>query len=139
MYLVRLLYASKITAQLTQDDIEQILKSARKNNEKEEVTGLLCFNRKFFLQCLEGSRSSVNKIYHSISNDKRHDKLILLDYKEINSREFANWSMGYMPEMALTEDLNLKYSGSSEFDPYKMSGESCHQMLYELSTTVPVI
>ena len=139
MHLVRLVYASKVTEELTQDDIQQILDSARSNNEKEQVTGLLCFNRKYFLQCLEGSRSSVNKIYHAISNDNRHDKLELLDYREINVREFADWSMGYMPEMALTEDLNLKYSESTDFNPYKMSGESCHKMLIELSVTVPVI
>lgn len=62
MFLVRLVYASQISDHFSADDIESILKKARKNNKKLNVTGLLCFNRKYFLQCLEGSRTNVNTI-----------------------------------------------------------------------------
>lgn len=129
MYLVRLVYASSIGESFNPDDIEQILESARKNNKRENVTGLLCFNRKYFLQCLEGSRAKVNRIYHSILNDNRHKDIIILDYKEIVGREFDRWSMGYVPESSLTEPVNLKYSGGNQFKPYEMSGDSANQMM----------
>lgn len=93
---------------------------------------MLCFNRKYFLQCLEGSRTNVNNAYHKILNDKRHSRIVLLDYKEITKREFSNWSMGYMPESSLTAPTSLKFSGKNEFSPYEMSGESAHQMMLEL-------
>ncbi|WP_415901144.1 hypothetical protein [Neptuniibacter sp. QD48_11] len=61
----------------------------------------------------------------------------MLDYKEISTREFCEWSMGYIPESSLTAPINLKFSGTPEFDPYKMSGESAFQMLLALRESVP--
>ena len=139
MFLVRLVYASSKAKEFDLDDVSQIIDSARENNKKCSVTGLLCFNRKYFLQCLEGSRSQVNRIYHRILNDERHDRIVLLDYKEIIEREFNDWWMGYMPESSLTAPLNMKYSGTPEFNPYEMLGESAHQMMLELRDTLPVL
>ncbi|ARN73013.1 BLUF domain-containing protein [Oceanicoccus sagamiensis] len=139
MFLVRLVYASRKSPDFNESDIEQLLASARKHNLANHVTGLLCFNRKYFLQCLEGSRARVNATYHNILNDPRHNDIVMLDYREVDSRKFDAWSMGYMPESSLTTPLNLRYSGTPEFDPYDMSGESAYQMMLELGATVPVI
>lgn len=139
MFLVRLVYASQISDHFSADDIENILKKARKNNKELNVTGLLCFNRKYFLQCLEGSRTNVNTIYHRILNDPKHNNIVMLDYKEIITREFDQWEMGYMPESSLTAPLNLKFSGTPEFEPYDMSGESAHQLMLQLRDTVPTV
>lgn len=139
MFLVRLVYVSKVSEYFTPDDIEDILKVAREKNQQNDVTGLLCFNRKYFLQCLEGSRTNINQTYHSILNDRRHTDIIMLDYKEVSEREFEVWSLGYMPESSLTNSINLKYSGSAEFEPYSMSGESAHLLMLSLSKHVPVL
>jgi len=139
MYLTRLVYTSTISGDFKSDDIEVILEEARHHNNKANVTGMLCFNRKYFLQCLEGSRSAVNKTYHKILNDKRHSNIIMLDYKEIDFREFSNWSMGYLPESSLTEPINLKYSGNRDFSPYDMTGDSAHLMMLALKDSLPAI
>ncbi|MFT6154311.1 MAG: hypothetical protein ACJA1X_001663 [Bermanella sp.] len=57
MFLTRLVYASTISENFNCDDIEGILAVARKNNKQNNITGMLCFNRKYFLQCLKGSRT----------------------------------------------------------------------------------
>ena len=138
MYLVRMVYASRVTEGFNENEIESILTSARKNNTKSSVTGILCFNHNYFLQCLEGSRRKVNATYHSILNDPRHNEIILLDYKEIVEREFSEWNMGYMPESSLTKPITMRFSGSPDFNPFDMSGESAHQLMITLSKTVPV-
>lgn len=138
MFLVRLVYTSTISDEFLPEDIENILLSARKNNQSLDATGLLCFSSNYFLQCLEGSRTNVNKIYHQILNDPRHKHIIMLDYREIYEREFSQWAMGYVPDSSLTAPVNLKYSGNREFDPYKMTGPSAHQLLMALSKTIPV-
>ena len=139
MYLVRLVYASEVVRPFGDGDIEQILDSARIKNAEAGITGMLCFHRKYFLQCLEGSRIKVNEIYQRILKDKRHTKIVILDYEEITKREFGAWTMGYMPESQLTADINMRYSGTPEFTPFEMLGESCHQMMLELKDTVPTI
>jgi hypothetical protein len=132
MFLTRIIYTSKATQEFKPSDIDNILTLAAKNNTKQDITGMLCFSRNYFLQCLEGSRSSVNEMYHKILNDKRHSHIVLLDYNEISERDFSNWSMAYLPETKLTTSINLKFSESSKFDPYKMSGRSTHKMMLEL-------
>lgn len=139
MYLVRLVYVSTISEGFSSNDIEDILEIARTKNKAKNITGLLCFSRNIFLQCLEGSRSNVNEAYHRILNDPRHMKIIMLDYKEIIEREFGEWSMGYIPESCLTAPVNLKYSGNDLFNPYEMSGESTQRLMVELKNTVPTI
>ena len=132
MFLTRILYASTVTEQFKPNDIEDILSKARKNNEKADITGMLCFSSKYFLQCIESSRTNVNVLYHKILNDKRHSNIVLLDYNEISEREFYDWSMSYVPNAKITTAINLKYSESSVFDPYQMSGNSAHKMMLEL-------
>ncbi|NOH61660.1 BLUF domain-containing protein [Vibrio sp. RE88] len=139
MFLVRLVYTSTITKGITESDIQNILDVARKNNSLVDVTGLLLFNRNYFLQCLEGSRAQVNKIYHQILNDPRHENILLLDYSEITEREFSDWSMGYIPEVNSTMPINLKYSACSKFEPYNMSGPSAHKLLLSLRDVVTIV
>ena len=139
MYLVRLLYASAISEKFSANDIENILVSARKNNAELDVTGLLCFNRKYFLQCLEGGRKAVNTIYHRILNDSRHQEVVLLQYREIHERVFSRWQMGYVPETQLTDELNLTFSKGRNFNPYDLHGESAHRLLLKLAEDIPVL
>lgn len=139
MFLTRLVYTSTITKDFSAEDIEKILLTARENNTSNSVTGMLCFNSKYFLQCLEGGRSNVNKTYHKILNDKRHSDIIMLDYKEICMRDFDEWAMGYIPESKLTRPVNIKYSGTPNFNPYEMLGESAYKMMLSLRDIVPTI
>jgi len=136
MFLVRLIYASKISSGFGPKDIENILQSARTYNVKTNVTGMLCFSNDYFLQCLEGSRTAVNNTYQQILNDKRHHNVIMLNYTQIPEREFEKWSMGYVPQSKLTESLNLKFSGSIDFNPFKMSGESAHLLMLTLKDSI---
>jgi hypothetical protein len=136
MFLTRLVYASTVTDIFKTTDIEDILTVARKHNTKSSITGMLCFNSQYFLQCLEGSRTDINTTYHKILHDKRHSHIVMLDYKEVNAREFSDWSMGYMPGSSFSAPMNLKYSGTKEFSPYEMSGESAHLLMLSLKSSI---
>ena len=139
MFLVRMVYASRVSEHFKSADIEAILAKAREHNANNCVTGMLCFNQTFFLQCLEGSRSKVNQTYRKILNDERHEDIVLLDYKEINHRAFSEWSMGYMPTANLTRDVIIKHSGRGEFLPFEMSGASAMEFMITLRNTIPTV
>ena len=49
----------------------------------------------------------------------------------------GDWSMGDIPQSHLTALLNLQFSGSDQFSPYDMSGESAYLMLLELKQNLP--
>jgi hypothetical protein len=48
-----------------------------------------------FIQVLEGDKKTVQKIYKTISQDDRHQKVSTLLKGELTKRNFNNWSMGF--------------------------------------------
>ncbi|WCN13250.1 blue light sensor protein [Marinomonas mediterranea] len=136
MSLVCLLYASTISDNFEPDDIKHILSSAQRNNAKQHVTGMLSFNRKYFLQCLEGAREHVNEIYHRIARDPRHHRLEVLDYQYVNKRSFSEWHMGYLQDTHTLSELFYKYSPSDQFDPYNMSPDGAFLLLQDIKTEI---
>ncbi|CAH0535498.1 hypothetical protein VST7929_03068 [Vibrio stylophorae] len=137
MYLTRLIYVSTLSAECDQQALDEILQISRVNNQKNHLTGLLSHNNRYFLQCIEGARAKVNEAYNRILSDPRHSRVVILQYQEITEREFGDWSMGEIPQCYLTALLNLQFSGSSEFLPYDLTGESAYRMLRQLKQKLP--
>ena len=137
--LVRLMYASRATEAVEQDDLLAILKKSKQNNPGLGVTGVLCFSSGIFLQVLEGGRLPVSKLYHRIAADKRHHDVVLLKYDEISERCFAGWSMGQVNLNRLNPGLLLKYSEKAELDPYAVSGEVSMALFNELVATASIV
>jgi hypothetical protein len=136
MYLVSLTYTSEMTVSM---DFIDILEVSRDNNERDGITGVLLFCNNNVVQCLEGSREAVNKVYARIVRDNRHQNPLLLDYRILVTRCFSKWSMGYVPESSVTQPTLLKYSVSQNFAPRLLSGESCLGMLTELGQKVATV
>ena len=130
--LVRLMYASRAQAALTDADLAAILKTSREHNPGEGLTGLLCFTDGMFVQVLEGGRSAVNARYKRIVEDSRHRELILLGYEEIVERAFPGWAMGQVNLQRLNPALVLKYSETGRLDPFSMSGQAMAALFQEM-------
>jgi len=118
--LVRLLYVSKEVAQEPSNFAEVNLAKFRKENELNDITGVLCSGEGLFLQVLEGERSAVNKLYAHICQDIRHSDIELLHYEEIEERVFFSWSMDYIPISTLYKVIKIH---NPDFDPYFSSGK----------------
>lgn len=140
MYLVRLVYASRVNAHKTIGDytpdgstLPSIKLQAQKNNEAQGLTGMLVFNHQYFLQALEGSRSAVNQLLHKLYNDPRHHDMLVLRFEDITRREFPAWSMRFVPAFAATREILLRYGDGSDLDPYAMPGESAFGFLCDMA------
>lgn len=136
MRLIRAIYASNKSDDLSVEDIESILSDSRANNSRAQITGVLCFSHEYFLQCLEGERSAVNNLYNKITRDQRHLEPFMIDYCEIDERAFSQWAMGYVPDTQISRELILRFSGSGRFDPTKMSAASALGFLRALTNTI---
>lgn len=90
----QLLYISTVSP-ACQVNLAEILDLSRRNNRNAQITGLLLFNGKRFLQVLEGPLDAVSTTYQRIAADGRHRAPVLLARKQIAAREFGEWSMGY--------------------------------------------
>ena len=137
--LVRLMYASRATESVNQDELVAILRKSKANNPSIGVTGVLCFSAGIFLQVLEGGRSPVSALYNKIAQDRRHHVVVLLSYEEIGERSFAGWSMGQVNLSRLNPGLLLKYSERPELDPYAVSGKVSLALFSELVATASIV
>jgi len=72
----------------------------RKRNMADGITGLLVcrynpdYKRGNFLQVLEGPDAQLEDVWRRISNDKRHHTILVVEEGELETRMFADWSMG---------------------------------------------
>ena len=124
MQLIRLVYVSRMTEECDMEALQNILEVSRQNNPAIGVTGLLCYDPAFFLQCLEGPRDTVNDLYAKIVADDRHTNVTLLDCTDIDERFFGNWAMGLLKTSDVDKDTIVKFTGSERFDPYGLKGET---------------
>ena len=91
----RIMYISTAVIKFTDQELEELLDIARKNNQAKNVTGLLILKGRSFLQCLEGQKEDIDEIYEKIKQDQRHDSIIQVIEEEDDKRYFPDWSMGY--------------------------------------------
>ncbi|MGL4229762.1 MAG: BLUF domain-containing protein [Casimicrobium sp.] len=131
----RLVYVSTALDSVDLNEFKKILNTAQTNNGARDLTGMLAFNSKVFLQALEGSREAINDLYAKLVRDPRHFNLMLLKYASIEQRHWSAWSMGFAAPNADNRALFLKYSNQSVFNPYGMTGDNAEQLLIELSST----
>lgn len=137
--LVRLMYASRATASVTQDVLSKILAKSRANNPSHGITGVLCCGGQIFLQVLEGGRMEVNALYNRIVTDSRHHDVVLLSYEEIEERRFSGWAMGQVSLSRINPSLLIKYSRMAELDPYAVSGKASMALFNELMATASIM
>jgi len=93
--LMHCIYVSAATREFTPAELDELLSVARSNNEKLGVTGMLLYDKGSFFQILEGAPETVEPLYEKIGADARHSKIAKLISEPIETRSFADWSMGH--------------------------------------------
>ena len=134
MKLVRLLYYSRASREMSLSDLKDILGTARDNNSSVDVCGMLCYDKRYFLQALEGDRETVNELYLDIADDPRHDDIVIISYEEVNEQIFPQWQMGYAGSSAEFSAL-LKELGQSDFSPRDMTQMQAFNFLKKMAGT----
>ncbi len=94
--LYNLTYRSIAIPEITYEQIEDILKTARNFNSKNDISGCLVFNKGYFIQLLEGSKATIKELMDSIERDKRHTDIDILSEGETKKRIFETWDMAYL-------------------------------------------
>ena len=94
------IYYSFSQSEMSDSELEGILRKAREWNQANEITGLLIyrFNKIFkrgnFLQIIEGPQKSILSAWERISTDPRHHTITVLEEGSFEERNFSAWSMG---------------------------------------------
>ena len=94
MALFQIIYMSSMKSEDT-ESLPSILESCYKNNKANGITGMLLHAEGSILQVLEGEEIELRRTLTRIESDDRHTNMFVLIDKEIESRQFSSWSMGF--------------------------------------------
>lgn len=72
-----------------------LMETARRGNERFDLTGFLHHEEGFFFQWLEGEPDNLAAIVARIERDPRHSNIAYLAHGTQPNRQFARWRMGY--------------------------------------------
>jgi hypothetical protein len=122
---------------LDENSVDELVQTARHKNACTGVTGALFFERRRFFQVLEGERSAIVSLFDKIRSDDRHSDVQLLIEDDLESRQFASWSMAWnrVNDVILSERFSeLKQSVASS-TPLPCDLEMIHKFLVVLHSS----
>ncbi|PTQ96946.1 FAD-dependent sensor of blue light [Mucilaginibacter yixingensis] len=90
-----LIYISTAVKLMTDDDLSSLLIESRDLNSQRNITGMLLYCHRTFIQVLEGDIADIDRTFASIKRDSRHRDVQLMITGPISYRSFADWSMGF--------------------------------------------
>jgi len=93
--LFSLTYKSRALIDFDRYELYALLAQARTKNASLNITGMLLYHNKHFIQTLEGEKETVLNIFESIVDDSRHVHVKKMTESEIEKRVYPNWSMGF--------------------------------------------
>jgi hypothetical protein len=121
MIIVRLTYYSRNhvdqLAGPIRDRIHDILLESVTNNRRDDVTGALIHDDKWFAQVLEGSETMVSATFERILRDPRHSDVRLVKMQPVSVRRFEAWWMACVARSEDNADLFRYHCEGDRFDP----------------------
>lgn len=91
--LIELAYVSRSSKETSLEQLNQLLTQSRTFNTQNDITGVLLYKDKAFLQVLEGPVALVLSLYQKIEQDSRHTCIKKLYEKPLQDRNFSGWAM----------------------------------------------
>ncbi len=96
MALHTLLYTSAAVREMTAKDLQEILDRAREFNGQHNITGILLYYPRSFMQVLEGEKDTIFELFDRIVLDDRHTAISLAFDEPISMRIFPDWGMDFV-------------------------------------------
>ncbi len=130
---IRLAYFSKPSDTFRFIDLEPVLASARVNNDRYGVTGLLGLTSTHFIHYLEGQREAVSQTISRVVYDRRHRDLTFYAVTEIDQRLMPDDPLAFIGAQVFTEDFCMSLFGRKNFIPSLLTDKTVMALIKALS------
>ncbi len=133
MSIVQLIYASSVSEGLSVMEIKVLVEKAQISNKALSVTGFLCANSQYFLQCIEGEEVVIDALFQKISKDSRHHSITILKKRKVESQQFRAWSMGAVLDIDRHRNIVDGFFPDGVFNPSLLSEHNSLEFMYQFS------
>lgn len=93
--MISVTYLSSAAEVWADEELVDLLRTARDENARREVTGVLLYSGGNFIQTLEGPDEAVDEVMAKVVEDPRHGGVLVVRREPIDERDFPDWSMGF--------------------------------------------
>lgn len=93
--MLSLIYVSTSVKIMKDNELLDILKVSRENNETGNISGMLLYKGGNFMQVLEGPDDAVTAVFEKIKKDPRHKDVMIISKEQIQVRQFPSWEMAF--------------------------------------------
>nr|GFB92037.1 hypothetical protein [Tanacetum cinerariifolium] len=90
-----LIYLSQATRPLSAKALTSLVEQSRQANERQQLTGVLVYGNKRFIQLLEGEQAALEAAFARISQDPRHQHLYKVADYPLAARRFTEWPLAF--------------------------------------------
>ena len=133
----QLAYTSFSRLPLQEATLSDVLGASRRNNSREEITGIIMYEDRTFFQVLEGEQSAVEDCYYKrIFNDPRHCRLSLYWYGLSERRVFSDWAMGYVGPHEIGRYTKDTFKSLDDLNSDETSPANSKDLALELAQSV---
>lgn len=133
--LEQLIYVSEGTSENNVQVGKDIAAKAQGFNSEHGISGILIVHKKFFMQCIEGQRTTINQLFQRIAKDPRHKDVLIVRYAPLKKRCFPDWSMRAIEENLESRHHFFSYAADFLYEPQHLSGHAFLEYLQDLSRT----
>ncbi|MGA9659863.1 MAG: BLUF domain-containing protein [Asticcacaulis sp.] len=112
--------------------VRNILEVSEANNVRDRLTGFLIFDKTNFLQILEGNKADIERTYRRICADERHGTIVLIDRREIQSRDFKDWAMGGYVRTSETQPIYARHGIEGQVNPEALKADQVITLAQDL-------
>ena len=114
--LVHLSYCSQAQSPVEQADLDLILQASQRNNQRDDITGILTYSGEVFVQFLEGPPESIQRLMDRLQGDSRHRDIIILSEGSDHERIFPGWDMELVTHQEAHQVLRDALSEANSYD-----------------------
>lgn len=129
----RLIYSSCSSENIDFKIVGEILTHAVKKNKEKSITGMMVYDGKHFLQCIEGDEGLIDDLWKKLTEDTRHHSLYINGTEFDEKRLFPDWNMGYINNGQEIQKIINSITGNKIFLPETLNYMHAKLLLLQLS------
>jgi hypothetical protein len=112
----RLAWSSVPSPSFSAARLNEIIAPARRNNERNHISGMLLFTGANFLEILEGGELDLRDLWLRLERDHRHCDLLRIGVDLSGERWFPEWRIGYIVDARVDAQIESFRSLKARID-----------------------
>jgi hypothetical protein len=112
----RLAWSSVPSPSFSPARLNEIIAPSRRNNERNQISGMLLFTGAHFLAMLEGEERNLGDLWLRLERDQRHCDLFRIGDETCVKRLYPEWKMGYLIDSGVDAQIESLRSLQARVD-----------------------